>query len=291
MIWCGLFYLAGYMDYYIFEMYDLNYKQRKTIMTRGINNKYIRKLNDPNFWYVFDLKDEFNRKFAKYLRRDWIFLEKKEDLLEFIKNKEYIIVKPRNGTCGQGIEKIKISDFDKKDLYDYLKDKNLLIVEEVVNQHDIINKLHPYSVNTLRMVTILNDKKAKVAAAYMRIGNGKAVDNFNNGGMVVPIDIETGEILYSAYDKAKNLYEKHPATNYVIKGFKIPLYKEAIKMVEEVAKIVPEMGIIGWDVAITNEGPLLIEAKNFPGHDIYKLPPHRTDGIGVLPNFEKILKV
>ena len=34
---------------------------------------------------------------------------------------------------------------------------------------------------------------------------------------------------------------------------------------------------------------LLIEGNNFPGHDIYQLPPHRKDGIGVLPQFERVL--
>ncbi len=289
IVWCGLYYLAGYMDYYIFEMYDLNFKQRKTVMTRGINNKYIKKLNNPDYWHIFDLKDEFNQKYQNHLKRDWLFVEDEKGFHNFIKDKEYIIAKPRNGTCGRGIEKIKVADYE--DLFSYLKKKDLLVIEEVVKQHDLINKLHPYSVNTLRMITIFNGEKAKLAAVYMRIGNGGHVDNFNSGGMVVPVDIDTGEILYPAFDKAKNLYEKHPKTGHVIKGFKLPMYQEAVLMVEEVAKIVPEVGIVGWDVAITNEGPLLIEANNFPGHDIYQLPPHRTNGIGVLPNFEKILKV
>ncbi len=289
IIWCGLYYLAGYMDYYIFEMYDLNFKQRKTVMTRGINNKYIKKLNDPKYWHLFDLKDEFNRKYQNYLKRDWLFVEKKEQLENFIKDKEYIIAKPRNGTCGRGIEKIRINDHS--DLFSYLVNKELLVIEELVVQHDLINKLHSDSVNTLRMITIFNGKEAQLAAVYMRIGNGKHVDNFNSGGMVVPVDIELGEIFYPAYDKAKNLYETHPKTGHRIKGFKIPFYQEAVNMVQEVAKIVPDVGIVGWDVAITNEGPLLIEANNFPGHDIYQLPPHRTNGIGVLPNFEKIFKI
>ena len=33
MVWCGLRYQAGYMDYWLFEMYDLNAAQRKTVLT------------------------------------------------------------------------------------------------------------------------------------------------------------------------------------------------------------------------------------------------------------------
>ena len=288
MVWCGFRYLAGYMDYYVFEMHELNAKQRKTILTRGKNNKYIKKLNDKDYWHLLNNKNEFNEKFHKYIKRDWLYLtDDKDKLAKFIKNKEYIIVKPQNGTCGKGIEKIKITDFNLNDLYDYLKSKRLVILEELVNQHDDINKLHHCSVNTIRIITILKDDIAYIVAAYMRIGNGKIVDNFNSGGMVVPVDIDTGTIKYPALSKAGDLYYQHPLTKTNIVGFKLPLWKSTLNMVRRAAKEIPQLGIVGWDVAITNKGPLLIEANQSPGHDIYQLPPHRENGIGMLPVFEE----
>ena len=47
MVYCGIVYQAGYMDYWLFEMYDLNRSQRKTILTRGKNNAFIKRYNDP----------------------------------------------------------------------------------------------------------------------------------------------------------------------------------------------------------------------------------------------------
>ena len=46
MIWCGLRYGAGYVDYDVIGFYKLNHIQRKTILTRGINNKFVKELND-----------------------------------------------------------------------------------------------------------------------------------------------------------------------------------------------------------------------------------------------------
>ena len=49
---------------------------------------------------------------------------------------------------------------------------------------------------------------------------------------------------------------------------------------------VTEQAVVIMDVCVTEKGPLLIEGNEFPGHDIYQLPPHRTNGIGVLPKFK-----
>lgn len=283
IIYCGLKYQAGYMDYWLFRMYELNNKQRKTILTRGINNSMIKKYNDYTYKHYFANKDEFNEKFKNYIKRDWLLLDDLTSFNKYIKDKEVIMAKPHNGTHGDGIEKINIKDHTPKKLYNYLRTKDLLLLEEVAPQHKDLNKLHPNSVNTIRAITITKNNKTVLFAAYLRIGNGKIVDNFNNGGMVVPIDVKTGIISYPALDKNNNLYEKHPLTGTSIIGFKIPLWNQVLKMLDKVAKIVPEIGYIGWDICITPSGPILIEGNEYPGHDIYQLPPHRTNGIGMYP--------
>ena len=292
MIICGFKYQAGYMDYMLFEMYNLSSKQRKTIMTRGKNNKLIKKYNDFNYKSYFLMKDQFDNKFKKYLHRDFLVINENSlnDFNLFIKKHSIFFAKPLDGQCGKKIEKIDVSKYDG-DLFRHLLDNKLYLLEEPIIQHDEINRLHPCSINTIRMVTIYNKEKkqGKVAVAYFRIGNGKCVDNFNSGGMVVPIDKKSGSILYPAQDKAGNLYYNHPLTNTAIVGYKIPMFQKAIKLAEELSGIIPEMGVVGWDIAITPKGPVVVEGNEFPGHDIYQLPPHRTDGIGVLPEFEKIL--
>jgi len=286
IVYCGLKYQAGFLDYELFEMYNLNKSQRKTILTRGINNHYIKKYNNPKYTHIFVNKDEFNEKFDKFLKRDWLILNNNEDEFnEFIKDKKEIIAKPTNGTHGDGIIKIKPS----KNTYQELIEKNLLLVEEVIKQTEEMNKLNPSSVNTIRAITFNDNGKCTIVAAYLRIGNNRVVDNFNGGGMVVPIDVKTSTVLFPALDKKGNLYHNHPTTNTKIVGFKIPQFDEIKKLVEDAFKALPEVKFIGWDVALTDNGPCLIEGNDFPGHDIYQLPPHRKDGIGVLPDFEKVL--
>jgi hypothetical protein len=291
VILCGIIYQAGYIDYNLFEMYNMSSKERKTVVTRGINDRFVRFFNNPEYKNVFFHKDQFNHKFNDFLNRKWLLLSDDYDaFIDFIKDQSVIIAKPIAGSCGRGIEKINVKDYELNDLYNYLKSKDLLLLEEIIIQNEILSGLYPHAINTIRMITISKNNKSTILAAYLRIGNeGRFVDNFNSGGMVVPINITNGLIEYPALDKRSILYEKHPMTNTTIKGLQIPSWNEIVAFGEGLALVMPEMGMIGWDISLSNKGPLIVEGNEYPGHDIYQLPPHRTNNIGMLPQFEQAL--
>lgn len=285
MIVCGFKYKAGYLDYELFEMYDLNAKQRATILTRGKNDDFVKKYNVRTYRDLFNNKWKFNNKFKKFTKRDFMLLDEnnEKEFNEFCKGKEYIIAKPIDGTHGDGIMKIK----PDKGTYKKLIKGESRLIEDYIIQDKGMDKLNPSSINTLRIVTLYDQGVSSIVCTYLRVGNHKIVDNFNNGGMVVPINTDTGIIEYKAIDKAGNVYEKHPETGTKFIGFKIPQFEEAKKMCMEASKVIPEVGYVGWDVGISNKGPCLIEGNDYPGHDIYNLPIHRTNGIGVYPDFLK----
>ena len=288
MALCAVKYQAGYMDYCLFEMYNLNNSQRKTIMTRGKNNYLIKKYNDKRYIHIFENKDEFLERFKDYVKRDFLFLnDNLNEFKSFCKKHSKFIAKPRDGSCGKGIEIIKING-NVNEIYKYLLEKKLVVVEELIIQDKEIDKINPSCINTFRIVSINKNNEVGIVAAYFRIGGGhNFVDNFNSDGMVVPIEISTGSIKYNALDKNGNLYKFHPNTNYPLVGFVIPKWNEIKELVKKLAQVVPEVGMVGWDIALSNKGPVVVEANDFPGHDIYQLPPHRTNGIGVLPQFTK----
>ena len=285
VIFCGLKYKAGYIDYELFEMYDLNRKQRATILTRGRNDEFVKKYNDKSYRKLFDNKWLFNQKFDKFTKRKYMLLDEnnEKEFNEFIKGKEFIIAKPINATHGDGIMKIK----PDKNTYKKLMKTESKLIEEYIIQDKKMDKLNPSSINTLRIVTLYSEGVSTIICTYLRVGNNRIVDNFNGGGMVVPVNADTGVIEYNAIDKAGNIYEKHPTTGTKFIGFKIPQFEEAKKVCLEASKVIPEVGYVGWDVGISVKGPCIIEGNDYPGHDIYNLPIHRTNGIGVLPDFKK----
>ena len=293
MVWCGFRYMAGYMDYVVFEFYNLNAKQRKTHVTRGKNNEFVKLLNDKNYWDIFNDKIEFNKRFAKYIKRGWLDLRNSslEDFSSFVKKYPVIIVKPIDGKCGKGIEKITVDgETDVKKLYSSLLENGQVLAEEFIRQHKDLMKLFPNSLNTLRLVTINYKGKVSLVFAGIRMGMGNSVvDNLNSGGLAAVIDKETGIISTPGADKIGETFEKHPDTGTEIIGFEIPKFAEAVATVKEAATVVPQIGYAAWDIAVSDDDVQLIEGNQYPGHDIYQMPCHITDGYGILPVLNKAI--
>lgn len=292
VVWCGLRYGAGYLDYDLFEMYNMNAAQRSTILTRNINNNYIKKLNDKEYCHIFANKDEFNAAFSEFLKRDWLPLngENRAEADEFFKRHSVFMAKPRSGSCGHGVEKLDVKDFKStEELYDLLMERGQTVIEEVITQHDDLNRLYPHSINTLRVVTMLDKATDKVAVitTFLRIGNGgRVVDNFNSEGMCSPVDEATGVVKFNAMDKKKNLYVNHPMTGTPIKGFQLPDWELSLETCRRAAHKIPQVGYVGWDIAFTPNGPALVEGNDYPGHDIYQPPEFCPDKIGILPKIK-----
>lgn len=289
---CAAKYNAGYVDYKIAEMYRLNDKQRATQITRGISNNIVARMNDKKFWHFFDNKTEFNQLFKDQVKREWLNFSTatEEQFAEFLKGRGDIICKPIDGSSGQGIFKCTPDEYgDVHALYEKLKAAGIGIVEDKVIQHEVISALCPTSVNTIRVATLLGDKKEGIVYAYIRIGNGKVMDNVDCGGMAAPIDLETGVISGVGANKSGEVYEIHPMTGKRIPGTQIPYWNEVKTMCLKAMHVVPQVRFVAWDVAITPTGPVFIEGNSFPSHAIPQFAAHFPDGIGILPRFEEFI--
>ena len=294
MLQCAVKYNAGYVDYKIAQMYRLNDAQRKTVITRGISNHIVRRMNDKAYWHFFDDKTQFNELFKEYIPRKWLLINERTDpadLERLTEGRTQLIGKPLEGSSGQGIERFTEADWQDGPgaFLQTLREKGIGILEEVVQQHPKMASLCPTSVNTCRIATLLGDKRQGIVYAFLRIGNGKVMDNVDCGGMAARIDLDSGTLLTVGADKQGNTFDTHPMTGTPIVGFTVPFWEEAKSMCMEAAQKVPQMRFVAWDVAITPDGPTFIEGNSFPSHAIPQFAAHYPDGIGILPEFEKFI--
>lgn len=293
MIVCALKENIGYQDYRVFGFVNLTSKERKTFLTMNKNLELVRRFNNKDTYETYRNKTLFFKKFNQHIHRKWLDLNTKtpEDLKNFSENKTAIFVKSISSFGGQGIGEIKISPHtDFKSLYNELILSGQTLVEEKIIQHEKMNSLHPESINTLRIVTITINGKVNVISRILRMGQqGSVVDNITSGGIYAPIN-EKGIVSHPAFcDKNGKAFTHHPTTGTKIIGFEIPFFAESVSLIKEIAAQETQMSYVGWDVAITPDGPELVEGNHLPSYEIMQNYVHRDGNEGLLPTIEKIL--
>lgn len=273
-----------YKEYLIYRFFDLTEKEQDEVFVAKFSRKITAKYDvNKKFEAMLYNKEETNEYFAEYLRRPWCVNTKIsfEDFKEKFIDSKRIIYKPLAGNRGKGVEAFDVNEENIKEVYETLLPFPEGVVEQYVVQHPEVSKLSPSSVNTIRVVTVSSNtqqvtpdgKMMDIAYAALRIGGGKSiVDNFHSGGMVAAIDLETGELVTDAADMEGNVFEKHPATGTVIKGFKIPYFAEVLELVKDACVKNKVEGYLGWDIAVTENGPVLIEVNVVPGVVLLSMP-------------------
>ena len=291
MAYCGIRYGAGPVDYKVFEFYRKTPAQRATYITRGINNDLVKHFNDRKYRTYFDNKSVQNAKFAPLLGRSWLSTEtmSREGFRRFCKGKTAFLYKPNGGSCGHGIHKYTLTG-DEDALYRHLKDLAPGVIEELVCQHSDLAALYPGAVNTVRVVTICRNGVCTPLFAFLRMGTGEScVDNLNSGGIAAKVDIQTGTVLSLGAAKDGALYDAHPATGVPIPGIAIPHWQQVLDLTRAAARFVPQVGYVGWDVAVREADAVLIEGNCYPGHDILQLPAYTPEGNGLLASITPYL--
>jgi hypothetical protein len=138
-------------------------------------------------------------------------------------------------------------------------------VEEVLEQHEEMNRINPHVLNSIRIVTILClDGSAEILAAMLKSNPTNGVqDNFSRGGIVVGIDLDTGKLKkwgVMRYPQGRMLTE-HPLTRTEFLDFQIPHWDEVKDLAKRAQGVFDQVKSVGWDIAVTPRGPVIIEGN------------------------------
>lgn len=291
MVWCSLIYQAGYLDYQEFEFFSLTRRERKTWITSGNATSIVVKYNTREFRSQFSDKARFNSLFDKWLGRDWVDVRETsvEELESFVTGHGTVMVKILSGMGGTSVQKVSAAEIDDfAAFHASLLTNEQYLVESFIEQHAGMAALCPTSVNSLRMITFFDGSRVHVLEAVLRMGNGAEVDNYARGGLYTVLDEKTGVAPFGAFDKYSNIFLTHPLTDVPIVGFEVPRYAEVLQTLDAVGRVVPEIPYVGWDVAISTRGPVVIEGNFNTG--VFQMKPSLT-GIktGLLPRFRAVI--
>lgn len=275
MLWCSVRYEMAFRDYSVWDIRLLSSKERATWMTHPKAFRLNTTLNGPDSRAILGDKPRFYRDFADMIRREWIDVAAADtaEVTRFLHRHERVLAKPPHGEGGAGIS-IYTTATDIDDVATWcasLVERGQTLLEEVIPQHESMAALYPSSVNTVRMITYLQPTGTLVViAAVLRIGNGGVIDNFAAGGMFTMLD-EEGVARWPGVDKQSNVYETHPVTGVTIPGFRVPRFTDILTMIDTAARRLPTVPYVGWDIAVTPDGPALIEANH--NSSVFQMKP------------------
>lgn len=271
-----------YKEYRLYRFYRLTAEEQSSFFVMDLSKKLGHIYNkDQAFVNLVCDKAESNRRFAGYMGRPWCVSNEVslDEFKDVFKGVSRIIYKPVGGNCGKGVSAYDIDEDNIDDVYRELHDFPAGVVEQYLVQHPDLSSLAPDSVNTVRVVTVSskdfpvndNGEHFDIAYAALRIGGeSSVVDNFHSGGMVAAVDLRTGQVLTNAVDVKGKVYREHPATGKKIKGFTIPMFDEVLDLAKNACNDLE--GYLGWDIAVTEDGPALIEVNTKPAVALLQMP-------------------
>lgn len=290
MVYMYTHYGFSFDEFLYFRFEDLPLKERLNFVADWEHLGYACCMNSMENDSIFDNKHKTYQTFKPFYRRSLLLFESEEqfpEFEEFVKAHSKFIIKPLDLSCGRGIQIIDSTEPPclKTFFLELLKEQKRFVVEELIVQAAEMAKLHPASVNTVRVPTIRLDEETLVVNPFLRVGqNGNHVDNAGAGGIICAVDAETGKTFGTA-DENGNRFTTHPQTGEELIGFQIPRWEEAKALVKQMAAVVPTNRYTGWDIALTENGWVLVEA-NRRGQFVWQIASKK----GFRPEIEKILK-
>ncbi|MCI8635370.1 MAG: hypothetical protein HFJ05_07195 [Eubacterium sp.] len=219
-----------------------------------------------------------------------------KDAQEIISNESQFVIKPTiGGSSGHSVEIIN-TEIEKDISVAQLQKKfgDNFIIQDVIKPHDSFKRLHPESINTIRIISYIADNDIKIAPISMRIGTGKTnVDNIHSGGVGVSVsnDGVLNQYAYQlGYCDSKIRYEKHPDTQIVFKGYQLPCIPEIIESAKKMHMKFPRITYISWDFTVDEDENIVLIEVNLFGQGVWL--PQIVSGQGLFgEDIREIFKV
>ena len=270
---------------FFFEHLDPHLNNRQA--ARYLDNKCLYR----NLFHDFRIAQDIVR------HCNGMFFNADDDLITKEQARALILAQPRtflkiaaDSLGGHGVFCCR-GEKDAAELSKWLDLKKDFVAQLPLTQHAAISALHPESINSIRMMTLMMPDGVKILSSALRMGFGKAVvDNASSGGIFCGID-DAGKLRRYAFTIPGERFDTHPSTGIRFEGYQLPSIDKAKELIVRAHKVLPQFRLVAWDICIAEDGePVLIEG-NFckPGLFVQQLangPLFEDETIRVLDEFK-----
>lgn len=285
-------YNISLLDYFYFRFYSLNRQERFQWVGTGYLYEFQLRMNPKCARELLIDKRRFLQHFRPFIKRSFVTLQELKTNPVLLENLHAgttgrIVLKGARGQIGAQVKVIAAEGLGYKDIIKRMESGGYDLAEEYVIQHPALMELSSSGLNTVRIITQLHNGHVHFLGVRLRISVNSSVDNMAAGNLAAPVDLETGVVsgsgVYSDITRSDETF--HPVSGKAIKGFKIPYWHEVLDLARQAALHTPENKSVGWDIAITPDGPELIEGNHNWCKLLWQLPVKK----GLKHELEKFL--
>lgn len=264
-----LFWAYGYTphDYVSYHFAEKTLNEILSFVSDRESVRFGYQMNDIFARSVFYDKCRTYQRFRKYYKRDAVSIEKDADYsryCEFVEAHPVFVKKDVYESCGRSVELVDIEKLgmSKEAYFSELLKARKIILEEKVVQGAALSCINESSVNTIRCFTLRTAEGIIVPWCFSKAGrSGSFVDNGGAGGILIGIDCKTGRFNTDGIDENGRWYQSHPDSGVQFKEFQLPQWDEMIRICKEMAEMEPMVPWIGWDMAYSDNGWVVIEGN------------------------------
>lgn len=264
MMWSAAKHDVAFQDYVDYDFAILSKEERATFMTHPVSMQLAQRYSQPAGRAIFEDKVAFNRRFDAYIDRAWLVVapDNADEVRAFVEAQGTVIAKVPVSHMGLGVRRYHAADVDDWTAFHRtLLDRDEILLEEIIAQHDDLAAVCPGTVNTTRIVAFFDGSDVHTLAVAQKFGRGEVSDQMSYGGFYTMLDPDTGHAMSAGYDSHGHVHENHPDSGFRIADFQLPHFDEAIALIDRAAREVPEVQYAGWDVVVTEGGADLVEGN------------------------------
>ena len=244
------------------------------LLPKANNHSMSSFYSDKNFYELLFPGENIVHSFLKNINGYYYFEDKpvsEEEAILHCQNMNEVIIKPSRESKGTGVQLISvkdgITDKDGKSIAKMFQEyKKNYLIQNRIHQHKDMAALNPTSLNTMRILTYRSGMEILLIYSVIRIGRlNQVIDNQSAGGLSTTINSE-GKLGKFSFGKVGSDNIEKTDTGITLEGYQTPSYDKAIEFVKRLHYRLPFFHIIGWDVAIEENGePILVEFNTKPG--------------------------
>jgi len=279
--YAAIFYDTSRLDLYLSAKDQHESIQIDGSLGDGLRNKYIT-------------KQLLGETFAEHLPATYGFIRRGEllasdadSLLELVDEHGGVVCKPVAAGRGKEVYVVESREeyaingepADEQSIRELQSSFNEHLIDEQVQQHSFENTIFDGSLNTMRIVTMIDPDSGEpfLASNVHRFGtpDSAPVDNWSGGGIIARVDTGTGELSRIAKPSKTRIewLDHHPTTGTRVNGERVPNWDTVRELVLSVAKEFAEIWpYVGWDIALREDGvPVIVEGNRATDVDLLQI--------------------